>query len=172
MWRPRTVALLMQLIREWGGPAKCGETERTGAADPTSPRSGRGYKSGGGGGGDCSRACSPIPFFFLPPCFESETPPPPRRAQQLLPLPVAADAPFLPCHTPPMARPKGSWEGSTVTAEDIEYLRDTRRLPPATEVAVRLPGDELAPHAEGTERVVFFSHFKRGFGLPASDFFG
>lgn len=70
-----------------------------------------------------------------------------------------------------MARPKGSWEGSTVTAEDIQYLRDTRRLPPATEVAVRLPGGELAPQAEGTERVVFFSHFKRGFGLPASDFF-
>jgi hypothetical protein len=37
-------------------------------------------------------------------------------------------------------------------------------------VAVRLPGGELAPQAEGTERVVFFSHFKRGFGLPVSDF--
>src|SRR4051812_8282658 len=70
-----------------------------------------------------------------------------------------------------MARPKGSRERSETMEEDIQYLRDTKRLPPAMAVAARALGDEAVPQPEGTERVVFFSHFKHGFGLPASDFF-
>ena len=61
--------------------------------------------------------------------------------------------------------------GSTVTLDDIAYLRTTRRLPRETEVAVRLPRGEWEPRPEGAERVVFFPHFKRGFGLPARSFF-
>ena len=38
-------------------------------------------------------------------------------------------------------------------------------------VAARLPRGEREPRPEGSERVVFLSHFKRGFGLPASGFF-
>ena len=61
--------------------------------------------------------------------------------------------------------------GSTVTMDDITYLRTTRRLPGKTEVIMRLPQGEREPRPEGTERVVFYPHFKRGFGLPASSFF-
>ena len=61
--------------------------------------------------------------------------------------------------------------GSTVTLDDIAYLRTTRRLPGATEVAAHLPQGEREPRPEGTERVIFIPHFKRGFGLPASGFF-
>jgi hypothetical protein len=38
-------------------------------------------------------------------------------------------------------------------------------------VACRLPTGEIVPAPESSERVVFISHFERGFGLPASDFF-
>ena len=58
----------------------------------------------------------------------------------------------------------------TVTPDDIAYLRDTRRLPRAEEVEVRLPQGEREPRPEGSERVVFLPHFKCGFGLPASVF--
>ena len=61
--------------------------------------------------------------------------------------------------------------GSTVTLDDIAYLCDTRCLPRAEEVEVRLPQGEREPRPEGSERVVFLLHFKRGFGLPASGFF-
>ena len=70
-----------------------------------------------------------------------------------------------------MALPSGSWMDSTVTLDDIAYLRTTRRLPGETKVAVRLPQGEREPRPEGTKRVVFFPHFKRGFNLPASTFF-
>ena len=70
-----------------------------------------------------------------------------------------------------MVLPLGSWMGSTDTLDDIAYLRDTRRLPRAEEVEARLPQGELEPRPEGSERVVFLPHFKRGFGLPASGFF-
>ena len=70
-----------------------------------------------------------------------------------------------------MALPSGSWMGSTVTLDDISYLRTTRRLSGETEVVARPPQGEQEPRPKGTERVVFFSHFKRGFGLPASGFF-
>ena len=70
-----------------------------------------------------------------------------------------------------MALPSGTWMGSTVTPDDIAYLRTTRRLPGETEVAVRLPQGEREPLPEGTERVIFFPHFKRGLGLPASAIF-
>ena len=70
-----------------------------------------------------------------------------------------------------MARLKGSWESFETTEGDIQYLRDTKWPPPATEVAAHMSGDEAVPQMEGTERVVFFSHFKRGFGLCASDSF-
>src|SRR3990170_2671020 len=69
-----------------------------------------------------------------------------------------------------MARPKGSWLGSIITADDVQYLRDTRRLPPVAEVEARLPGQERSTLPIGDERVVFYSHFKRGLGLPASTF--
>ena len=61
--------------------------------------------------------------------------------------------------------------GSNVTSEDITQLRATRRLPRETDVGVRLPRGEQRPRPEGQERVVFLTHFERGFGLPASTFF-
>lgn len=71
----------------------------------------------------------------------------------------------------PMAPPKGSWEGSVVTADDIEYLRRTRRLPPAELVEARAPGAETTPAPRDGEVVVFYTHFLRGLGLPVSLFF-
>ena len=70
-----------------------------------------------------------------------------------------------------MSLPSGSWMGSNVTSEDITQLRATRRLPRETDVGVRLPRGEQRPRPEGQERVVFLTHFERGFGLPASTFF-
>ena len=60
--------------------------------------------------------------------------------------------------------------GSNVTSEDITQLQVTRRLPRETDVSVRLPRGEQRPRPEGQERVVFLTHFERGFGLPASTF--
>lgn len=68
-----------------------------------------------------------------------------------------------------MALPSGSWEGSSVTDDDIARLVRLRRIPP--QVQARAPGDEMAPQPEPGERVVFTAHFERGFGLPASAFF-
>ncbi|KAE8768196.1 hypothetical protein D1007_60353 [Hordeum vulgare] len=44
-------------------------------------------------------------------------------------------------------------------------------LPPASLVAMRIPGAENAPTPQDREVVVFDEHFYRGFGLPASTFF-
>ena len=70
-----------------------------------------------------------------------------------------------------MALSSGSWMGSTVTTDDITYLRTTKRLPGEMEVTMCLPQDEQEPRPEGAECVVFFPHFKRELGLPTSDFF-
>ena len=69
-----------------------------------------------------------------------------------------------------MATPApGSWEGSDVRQADIDWLIRTRRVTP--EVICRRPGKEIVPTPKPGERVVFLTHFERGFGLPASDFF-
>ncbi|KAM0839714.1 hypothetical protein ACQ4PT_060137 [Festuca glaucescens] len=52
---------------------------------------------------------------------------------------------------------------------DIQRLRRMRRIPDGVEC--RLPATEIAPVLEPGERVVFVTHFDRGFGLPASNFF-
>ncbi|KAE8786390.1 hypothetical protein D1007_39740 [Hordeum vulgare] len=44
-------------------------------------------------------------------------------------------------------------------------------LPPASLVAVRIPGAETTPMPREGEVVVFEEHFYRGFGLQASNFF-
>ena len=61
--------------------------------------------------------------------------------------------------------------GSTITNDDITYLRSSRCLPREMDVAVRLPRGEQRPQPEGQERVVFLTHFECGFGLPARTFF-
>jgi hypothetical protein len=63
---------------------------------------------------------------------------------------------------------RGAWEGSDVTASDIEWLRLSWRIP--LDVEGRLPGGELSPVMRPGEYVVFVAHFERGFGLPVSDF--
>ena len=66
----------------------------------------------------------------------------------------------------------GDWDGSIVHDDHIDFLRDTRRLPSADKVEVRLvPEKEVRPAPREGERVVFRSHFLRGFGLPVSAFF-
>ena len=66
----------------------------------------------------------------------------------------------------------GDWDGSNLHMDHIEFLRNTRRLPSADQVRVRLaPAKEITPEPEEGERVVFRSHFLRGIGLPASAFF-
>ena len=65
--------------------------------------------------------------------------------------------------------PPGSWEGSEVSRLDLEWLSKSRRISP--EVICRRPSDELLPTPQPGERVVFITHFERGFALPASDFF-
>jgi hypothetical protein len=65
----------------------------------------------------------------------------------------------------------GDWDGSNVHDGHLEFLCQTRRLPHASNVKVRVPPErEISPVPEGGERVVFWSHFFRGFGLPASGF--
>jgi len=54
---------------------------------------------------------------------------------------------------------------------DVDRLRRTRRIPVATQVACRAPGDEMSPTPRAGEVVVFGAHFDRGFGLPVSAFF-
>ena len=66
----------------------------------------------------------------------------------------------------------GDWDGSSLHANHIDFLRKTRRLPGKDQVRVRLaPEKEITPAPEEGERVVFRSHFLRGFGLPLSAFF-
>src|SRR3954470_13973511 len=64
---------------------------------------------------------------------------------------------------------RGCWKGSTVTAGAIQALVRARKMP--AEVQWRAPSAELVPDARDGERVVFLSHFERGFRLPASTFF-
>src|SRR4051812_3357357 len=64
---------------------------------------------------------------------------------------------------------RGCWKGSTVTAGAIQALVCARKMP--AKVQWPAPGTELVPNARAGERVVFLSHFERGFGLPASTFF-
>jgi hypothetical protein len=64
-----------------------------------------------------------------------------------------------------MALPCGSWQGSIIKAEDVERLRRTLRIPVG--MVTRILGEEMVPEREPGERVVFVSHFERGFGLPA-----
>jgi hypothetical protein len=56
-----------------------------------------------------------------------------------------------------------------VTPADISWITTTRRVPAG--VACQLPVGEIVPALESNERVVFISHFERGFALPVSDFF-
>ena len=63
---------------------------------------------------------------------------------------------------------RGSWQGSSVTRREIEWLIRTRRIP--AEVGCCLPGSESSPVLNDGEYVVFMSHLARGFGLPLSDF--
>ncbi|KAK1653368.1 hypothetical protein QYE76_071173 [Lolium multiflorum] len=62
-----------------------------------------------------------------------------------------------------------AWKGSEVTQHEIDWLYRSRRIPEG--VSCRIPGDEIEPDLEDGEFVVFLTHFGRGFGLPASDFF-
>ena len=64
-----------------------------------------------------------------------------------------------------------SWDGSNVHEDHVEFLRRTRRLPGENFVRVRQePAREISPALEEGERVIFRSHYLRGFGLPASRF--
>ena len=73
--------------------------------------------------------------------------------------------------TPPMAH-FGTWDGSEVHEDHIDFLRKTRGLPGKDHVRVRLaPEREISPAPEVGERVIFRSHCLRGLSLPASGFF-
>lgn len=52
--------------------------------------------------------------------------------------------------------------------DDIQYLCDTKRLPPTEVVVARAPNAKRIPEPREGEYVVFYTHFARGFGLPAS----
>ena len=65
--------------------------------------------------------------------------------------------------------PPGSWEGSDVRQADIDWLIQTHRVAP--ELICHRPDTKTVPVPEPGERVVFLTHFERGFGLPASNFF-
>jgi hypothetical protein len=70
---------------------------------------------------------------------------------------------------PAKVQGRSGWEGSEVTPADISWITTTRRVP--ADVACRLPAGEIMPAPKCGECGVFISHFERGFGLPASDFF-
>ena len=73
--------------------------------------------------------------------------------------------------TPPAVH-SGTWDGSEVHDDHIDFLRMTRRLPGKDFVRVRLaPKKEISPVPEEGERVVFRSHCLHGLGLSASGFF-
>ena len=72
---------------------------------------------------------------------------------------------------PPPVR-SGTWDGSEVHDDHIDFLHQTRRLPSKDYVKVRLaPEREISPVPEEGERVIFRSHLMRGLGLPVSGFF-
>src|SRR3954463_3499885 len=64
---------------------------------------------------------------------------------------------------------RGCWRGSTVSVHSIQALIRARKMPVG--ILWRAPGAEMVPTPRAGERVVFLSHFERGFGLPASTFF-
>jgi hypothetical protein len=70
---------------------------------------------------------------------------------------------------PAQVQGRSGWEGSEVTPADISWITTTRRVPAG--VACRLPAGETVPAPEPDKRVIFISHFERGFALPVSDFF-
>jgi hypothetical protein len=63
---------------------------------------------------------------------------------------------------------RSNWSGSDADTQDIIWLNRSHRITPGT--ISRPPGKEIFPITQPGERVVFLSHFKRGFGLPLSDF--
>ena len=71
-----------------------------------------------------------------------------------------------------MAPTSGSWDGSNVRDDHIDFLRKTRRLPGENYVRVYLALErEISPAPEEGERVIFRLHCLRGVGLPASSVF-
>jgi hypothetical protein len=70
---------------------------------------------------------------------------------------------------PAQVQGRSGWEGSEVTPADISWITTTRCVPAG--VACRVPAGEIVPAPEPDERVVFISHFERGFALPINDFF-
>jgi hypothetical protein len=70
---------------------------------------------------------------------------------------------------PAQVQGRSDWEGSEVTPADISWITTTRRV--LAGVVCRLPAGETVPAPESGERVVFISHFERGFALLVSNFF-
>ena len=69
------------------------------------------------------------------------------------------------------AGPRSTWNGSTITQEQIAELWARGALPSPDLVTCRIPpAGEIVPALAPDERVVFHAHFTRGFGLPASNF--
>jgi hypothetical protein len=66
---------------------------------------------------------------------------------------------------------RGAWGGSTADEATIAWLRQTNRVPSATQVELRVPGDEVVLEPRDGKVVIFGSQFERGFGLPAKAFF-
>ncbi|KAE8800371.1 hypothetical protein D1007_24147 [Hordeum vulgare] len=64
----------------------------------------------------------------------------------------------------------GSWEGSIMTDEHIDYLQRTQKLQSVELVVAHTPDDEHALDPRSGEHVVFGTHFLVGFGLPGSCF--
>ena len=54
---------------------------------------------------------------------------------------------------------RGTWEGSYISEREIEWLRQTRRIPEGVEC--RLPTGEITPAPLLGEKVVFLEHFAR-----------
>jgi hypothetical protein len=67
--------------------------------------------------------------------------------------------------------PQEVWVRSTMTEAKIQALVDWGLLRPKTEVEWRAAAGEDFPSEDVKEQVVFASFFKRGFNLPAGDFF-
>ena len=72
---------------------------------------------------------------------------------------------------PPPVR-SGTWDGSEVHEDHIEFLYRTRQLPGKDRVQVRLASEgEISPAPQEGERVIFRSHCLRGFGMRRADSF-
>ena len=59
---------------------------------------------------------------------------------------------------------RGAWQGSQITEEHINRLRQRRQIPNEVETRVP-PRGEIQPNPREGEYVVFYSHFDRGFAL-------